>query len=144
MLSGHWMIVLGAWVLRVAALILLWGAWRLLRRAHEAGLDPLHLAWLGPLALLLGWVKAQRAVRPVLARNVAWLRGQSLVPAWRVYQPWLMGMIVGMIALSQMLKSTAAGRPLPLALLGALDLAVGTALMCSLTEFGSPFQARRR
>lgn len=143
MLHGLTMIQLGAWTLRVAALFLLWGAWKLLRRAHEAGLDPEHLIWLGPLALALGWLKSLRVMRPVLRRNVHWLREQSSVPAWRVLQPWLMLMIVGMIGLSQLLKVAATSRPLPLALLAALDLAVGAALLGALPVFRRPDGAPR-
>jgi hypothetical protein len=126
---GTALILAGTWVLRLAGLMLLLAAWRLARRAHELGLEPLQLAWLLPLALLVGWFKSQRAIRPVLAANARWLKGQQRVPAWRVFQPRLLLFIGLMISLSAGLKQLAAASPWGLAGLSALDLAVATALL---------------
>ncbi|MFA7330719.1 MAG: hypothetical protein WC326_06555 [Candidatus Delongbacteria bacterium] len=128
-LPGTTLILAGGWILRLAGLMLLLAAWRLARRAHELGLEPGQLAWLLPLALGVGWVKSRRAIRPVLAANARWLRGRERVPAWRVFQPRLLLFIGLMITLSAGLKRLAAESAWGLASLGALDLAVATALL---------------
>lgn len=138
MATGALMIRAGRWVLVLAGLMLLAAALRLGARALALGLAPSNVAWLAPAAVLLGLFKARRLMGPRLAENAAWLRGRDRVPAWRVFPPRLLLLIACMVAGMAGLKALARGRPLPLAVLGSLDLAVGVALLRAAVGVGRP------
>jgi len=140
--SGAALVVAGGLVLRAAALVLLLASLRLFRRAVELGLDPLHLPWLGLLAVLTGLFKGRRVMRPVLAANVAWLRARDVVPAWRLFPAWLLALITTMVTLAALLKHLAAGHAPGLALMGSLDLAVATALVLAAPAHGPAWPRR--
>lgn len=137
MLEGRTMVLLGGWLLRFAGLSLVLASFRLCQRALDLGLDPLHLLWLGPAGVALGVFKARRVMRPRLLENVAWLRGQRAVPAWRLFAPSLLLLIACMVALMTCLKLLARGHAPSLAALGTMDLAVATSLLLSARVHGS-------
>ena len=129
-MSGSQVVRMGGWVLRLGALSLLWRAWQLVAQALGLGLQPFQLAWLLPLAVLLGLGKARFVMRPRMEANVARLRAHSgrLAP-WNLYPPQLFAFILTMILLMAWAKGQAAGHALPLALLGGVDLLVAAALL---------------
>jgi len=121
---------LGGWLLRLGALSLLWRTWEMVSHALGLGLRPVQLAWLLPLAVLLGLGKARFVMRPRMEANVARLRAHTgrLAP-WNLYPPQLFAFILTMILLMAWAKGQAAGQALPLALLGGVDLMVAAALL---------------
>jgi hypothetical protein len=129
-MSGSQVVRMGGWLLRLGALSLLWRAWQLVERALGLGLRPLQLAWILPLAVLLGLGKARFVMRPRMEANVSRLRAHSgrLAP-WHLYPPQLFAFILAMILLMAWAKTLAAGLALPLALLGGVDLLVAAALL---------------
>ena len=137
MLEGKTMVLLGGWLLRLAGLSLVLASFRLGERALDQELDPMHLLWLGPAGAALGVFKAHRVMRPRLLENVAWLRGQNLVPAWRLFAPSLLLLIACMVVLMTCLKLLARGHAPSLAALGTMDLAVATSLLLSAHVHGS-------
>ncbi len=129
-MSGSQLARLGGWVLRLGALSLLWRTWQLLAQALRLGMRPVHLAWLLPVAVLLGLGKGRFVMRPRMLANVARLRAHAgrLAP-WQLYPPQLFAFILSMVLLMAWAKGLAAGHALPTALLGGVDLVVAAALL---------------
>jgi hypothetical protein len=130
MMSGDQLARVGGWVLRLGSLSLLWRTWQLLHRAWVLGLRPLHLAWILPVAILLGLGKARYVMKPRMVANVARLRAhQGPLGPWQLYPPQLFAFILSMVLLMAWAKSQAEGLALPTALLGGVDLMVAAALV---------------
>lgn len=129
MIAGARLAFAAGWLLRASAASLGLAAAGRLREALEAGFDPRQLAWLLPLALGLGWLKARRAMGPVLSRNRARLLAAGATAPWRVFPPALLAMIAAMIGSVALLAAWVGATAWGAAALGAVDLAVGCALL---------------
>jgi hypothetical protein len=139
MMSGSQLARLGGWVLRVGSLSLLWRTWQLLHRAWILGLRPLHLAWILPLAVVLGLGKARFVMKPRMVINVARLRAhQGRLAPWQLYPPQLFAFILAMVLLMAWAKGLAEGLALPTALLGGVDLMVAAALLGASSAYKEP------
>lgn len=130
--SGIHLVRLGGWILRLGALSLLWKTGVLLRQALQLGLEPVHLAWLLPLAAAGGWGKARFVMRRrMVANRDRLLAHRGRLWPWQLYPPQLFAFIAAMVMLMAWLRQIFAGRALPTALLGAMDLAIAAALLAS-------------
>lgn len=96
------------------------GAWWLARGGAVPGF------WGVPVAVALGIVKGRYVLRPMAARNGARIvRGPARSPLWTLFPVTTWTLMAGFMTLGAVLRRTA----VPRGWLGALYLAVGSALM---------------
>lgn len=135
-MTGTQMTTLGAWFLRLGSLSLLWRTWQLAQQALRANLKPWHLAWILPVAAVVGLVKARLVMRPRMEQNVRRLltHAERLRP-WQLYPPQLFAFILAMILLLRWATAHFAQQAMPLALLSGVDLAVAAALISSASVY---------
>ncbi|RKZ20115.1 hypothetical protein DRQ50_00355, partial [bacterium] len=104
--------------------------------ALDGGLPTWHLAWIAPVAVLLGAIKANLVMRKRMRRNVQrFTETTERMWPWHIYPPQLLAFILAMVVLMYVLKRVLAGHPLGLGLLGGVDLAVAVALVVASLEY---------
>lgn len=109
---------------------------KLFHRAVDAGLAPVHLYWIIPVAIIAGAFKARKVMRKRMRANIKRLAAttEKLWP-WHIY-PWpLLVFIIAMIVLMAILKRVFAASGPGLGALGGVDLAVGVALGVASLEY---------
>lgn len=130
-------------MLRLAPVILILGSlslvratYRLFQRALEGGLPTWHLAWIVPVAVLLGAAKAHFVMRKRMRQNIRrFTEATGPMWPWHIYPPQLLAFIFTMIVLMNVLKRVLADQALGLGLLGGVDLAVAVALVVASLEY---------
>ncbi len=130
------MLLLARGVLTFGAISLVAGGIRLFRRAIEAGFPAWHLAWILPLAIVLGAGKARFVMRKRMRQNIARLRAtREKLWVWQIYPPQLLAFIVSMVVLMRVLKIVLAENAVGLAVLGGIDAALAAALGVASLEY---------
>lgn len=139
MLQPRTMLRLAPILLVVGAISLFYATGRLFLRALDGGVPAWHLAWIAPLAVVLGGAKARFVMRKRMRQNVAFfLAATGKLWPWQIYPPQLLAFIGTMIVLMNVLRRVLADQPLGLAILGGVDLAVAVALIVASLEYWRP------
>ena len=136
MLNSRSILIMARWILIIGAVSLLSGGTRLFRRALDGGLPAWHLAWILPVAVVLGAGKARMVMRRRMRINIARLEATTgkLWP-WQIYPPQMLAFILTMVVLMAVMKRVLANNAMGLGALGGVDLAVAVALVVASLEY---------
>lgn len=137
MFRSDTILVLARWILIAGSISLVAGGIRLFLRAADLGMSAWHLAYILPIAVVVGGVKARFVMRRRMRRNIARLRAHTgpLWP-WQIYPPPLFIFIITMMILMNVLKRVLAGNALGLGSLGGVDIGIAVALVVASFEYG--------
>ena len=109
---------------------------RLFLRAFDGGMPAWHLAWILPLAVVVGGGKGFFVIRRRMVQNVRRLTGNTDRRwPWQIY-PWWMLFFISMMILAMVLaKRVLADNALGLGILGGVDAAVALAIAIGSTAY---------
>ena len=95
-----------------------------------------HLAWIAPVGIALGAVKARLVMRKRMRKNIErFSEATERMWPWHIYPPQLLAFIFTMIVLMNILKRVLTDHAMGLGLLGGVDLAVAVALVVASLEY---------
>jgi hypothetical protein len=136
MISARLLLIMAQTWLVLGSLSLVFGSYRLFRRALDAGLDLTHLYWIVPVAILVGVFKARMVMRKRMRANIARLSAtKGKLWPWQLYPPQLLIFILVMVATMAVLKRVFVGNGSGLGALGGVDLLVAVALGVASLEY---------
>ena len=118
----------------VASLII--ASVRLFLRAFDGGMPAWHLAWILPLAVVVGGGKGFFVIRRRMFQNVRRLTANSDRRwPWQIYPWWMLVLISLMILAMVLAKRLLADNALGLGILGGVDAAVALAITIGSTAY---------
>ena len=139
MFNSRTMLILARLILIFGAVSLLSGGSRLFIRALDGGMSAVNLAWILPLAVIVGSGKSHFVMRRRMRQNIARIAATSgkLWP-WQIYPPPMLAFILTMVVMMIVLKRVLAENAMGLGALGGVDVAVAVALVVASLEYRKP------
>ncbi len=136
MVSPRILLILAQTWLVLGAVSLVYASTKLFRHAVEAGLNPQHLYWIIPVAIIVGAGKARMVMRKRMRANIARLSSSTKkMWPWQLYPLPLLIFIVTMVILMAVLKRVFVGNGAGLGALGGVDVGVAVALGVASLEY---------
>ena len=118
----------------VASLII--ASVRLFLRAFDGGMPAWHLAWILPLAVVVGFGKGFFVIRRRMFQNVRRLtENNDRRWPWQIYPWWMLVLISLMILAMVLAKRLLADNAVGLGVLGGVDAAVALAITIGSTAY---------
>lgn len=136
MLTPRLMLTFAQGFLIIGALGMIPAAWKLFRRALDAGMPAWHLYWIIPVFLVAGALKAVFVMRKRMRQNIRRIAStEGTLWPWQIYPPQLLIFIISMVILMNVMKRVLAGHGMGLGLLGGVDVALFAALLMASGEY---------